>query len=134
MKKTTLIFICFTAVVSYADKASIKVDNVGTEKETSIVIKKGTPTSSCLCNKFQLIDGSDELSGESEFEASKAKASWRAACQEWKNSIRELNKENRLISLSCGRAEEKKDGTKTAYLSKASYKVRVKMEEKLSED
>ena len=134
MKKSLLITVSLFCFSVFAEKTAVKIDEISTDKDTSIVIKKGSPPAACLCTKYQLVESAEDISGDSEFDGGKAKASWKAACQEWKTSVKALNKENHLISLSCGQPTESKDSAKISYQSKGTYKTRVKMEEKKSDE
>lgn len=57
---------------------------------------------------------------------SDAKKNWKSACEKWKNEFREDNKENKIVSISCGPPTCSGDvGDKTC-VSKGTYKMKVR--------
>lgn len=108
-----------------AQKTQIKMDDIKTDENTTITVRKGDKGSAE--KNYEIISGNDEISGDEEFDPKKALASWKEACDSWKREIRELNTENRILVLSCGAKEKEVEGQKTLYKSDAHYKIRVKV-------
>lgn len=120
------------AAASADPKAQLKVDDVNTSGDTSILIKKGD-VSSKQCVEYQIVDGSEEVSGDPAMTKSAALRNWKAACAEWKTNVKELNKnaQNALMALSCGSSAAVQDGEQWFYRSAGSYKLKVKVREKM---
>lgn len=119
---TALLVFLFTP--AHAEKAAVKVEDIPTSDETSITIQKGKSKNNCTA--FEIVDGREDVFGMPEYDKSKSMASWKAACQEWRTGLKELNKENRIIALNCGQPSATKESDQYVYKSSATYKVRVK--------
>lgn len=122
--KFFIIFSLFFAVESFAQKANIK--DIPLDKDTNISIntdpKKPTKT-------YEIVDETSSLEGEPENLLKDARASWKKACADWKAESKELNKENKIISLNCGNPTcASADAATTVCKSTAKMKVRVKVE------
>ena len=114
-------------------KASLKVDGINsTSGDTSILIKKGD-VSAQQCVEYQIVDGSEEVSGDPSMTKSAALRSWKSACADWKSQVKELNKsaQNALMALSCGSSAAVQDGEQWYYRSAGTYKLKVKVREKM---
>lgn len=119
----------FIGLLSFAEKAQIKVNDINTDQDTSIVIKKGPQAGLKTCVEYQILDGKDEINGTPEFDKGKALAHWTDACKEWKASIKELNQGNQILLLNCNRATADKEGDTYTYHSLGTYKFKVKVKE-----
>jgi hypothetical protein len=120
-----LVFLALTGTPSFAQKAQMKIEDIKADGDTTITVRKGEKA---LPEKnYEIISGTDEISGDEEFDSKRALASWKEACDTWKKEIRELNTDNRVLVISCGAKKKATDGTKTTYTSSAHYKIRVKM-------
>jgi hypothetical protein len=103
----------------------VKIGDVGTDGDTSIVIKKGADAGT---QDFEVVSGNEDVVGEPKPSNRESYASWKAACAEWKKEMRELNKENSLLALNCNAASKEKDENgQTTYKSTGSYKMRVRV-------
>lgn len=113
-----------------AEKAGVKVDGIDSQKDTTITIKKGVKAD-LQCVEYEILEGSEDITGSSEFDRTKARADWKVVCKEWRDNLKELNKANSLINLSCGAPFlVKEEENKYAYKSKGIYKVKVRIREK----
>lgn len=126
--KLSALFLFLTSAC-FAEKAQIKVNEINTDQDTSIVIKKGSDPTLKTCIEYQILDGKDEVNGSAEFDKSKALASWSTACKEWKASTKEMNKDNKILVLNCNRPVVEKEGDSYSYHSQGTYKFRVKIKE-----
>jgi hypothetical protein len=112
----------------YAQQPTLS--GIPTDQETTISIKKGAQAASKTCSRFEIIKGDAEIAGEAELLSKPARGAWKKACDEWKKETKELNAENRLISLNCGVPECGKMPTgESQCSSKGTYQVRVRVEE-----
>lgn len=110
----------------FAEKAAVKIEDINASGETAITIQKGAKKG---CTIYEIIDGREEVFGGPEYDKSKALGSWKTACSEWRGQLKELNRENRIISVNCNQPVQSKDGEQYLFKSSATYKVRVKMAE-----
>lgn len=94
--------------------------------DTSITIGK----SAGKCVEYEINSGTEDIFSSPEYDRSKAYAGWKTACADWKTSMREINKENRVISLNCGSPTRTQDGDQHIYRSSGTYKIRVQMKER----
>ena len=113
--------------LAYGEKAGVRLDDLPVNQETSITIGKGHPKKDCIV--YELVEGREDVFGSPEFDKSKALSSWKLACNEWRQNLKELNKDNRVISINCSRPAMSKEGEQYLYKSSGIYKVRVKMRE-----
>ncbi len=126
--KKILGLLLLASCFAYAEKASVKVEEVPTSQDTSIVIKKGTLTQDCT--EYEILDGKDEIAGDLNYARGGAMTAWKQACKEWKTSMKEMNKDNQILSLNCNSPTADKDGDQFVYKSNGTYKMKVKIREK----
>ncbi len=113
-----------------AERTGVRVEDIPSEKDTTIMIKKGVKDLN-QCIEYEIIDGSEEIIGSPEFDRTKARTQWKEACKEWRDNLKELNKSNSLINLTCGSPSMiREEENKYSYHSKAAYKVKVRIKEK----
>ena len=79
--------------------------------------------------KYVISEGTDDITGDKDVLKKSAEKNWKQACDDWKKEIKELNKDNKIISVSCGSMTCAKDGVESTCKSSGSYKVRVLTEE-----
>jgi len=126
--KTILLSLLLTAGIAHAAPSmDVKMKDVDTNEDTTISIKKG----SGVQNKkvYTLSEGSEDITGDKDMLKKNAEMNWKKACDEYKKDFKEMNKENKIVSLSCGSMTCTKEGVESTCSSKASYKVRVLSEE-----
>lgn len=114
------------AATSHAQ--SVDVNGVNTSENTTIEIKKGS-SSGVNKKKYEINEGTDEVAGDTEVLLKTAQNSYKQACKDWKAEIKEGNKENKVISISCGTMRCSKEGVESLCKSTGTYKVRVLVEE-----
>ena len=77
-----VLFSAILTVSASAEKAGVKVQDIPTNEDTSIVIKKGAVNDQCT--EYEILTGTEEVFGLPEFDRSKAMATWKTSCSEWK--------------------------------------------------
>lgn len=127
MKKLILISIMTIAQFTWAEEVGVKVDQINTDQDTTISIKKGD--SATAKKKYVLTEGEEDISGDKDVIKKKAENNWKTACADWKKEFKELNKDNKIVSVSCGKMICTKEGVESTCVSKATHKVRVVSEE-----
>lgn len=127
---SVFISVLFFSVLALAQEVGLKIDTSGSTstEDTTISIKKGSnPTANK--KKYTISEGSEEITGDKDVLKKNAEKNWKQSCEDWKKEIKELNKENKVISVSCGSMTCSKDGVESACKSAGSYKIRVLTEE-----
>lgn len=127
MKTLLLSLILVSGLTAHAQSMDVKVKDVDASQDTTISIKKGQGTQ----NKkvYTLSEGNEEIVGDKDVLKKTAEQNWKKACDEYKKEFKEMNKENKIVSLSCGSMVCAKEGVESTCQSKATYKVRVLSEE-----
>ncbi|QLY25307.1 hypothetical protein [Bdellovibrio sp. KM01] len=109
--------------VSFAQSIGVK-DIPAEEGETTISVKKG---SSSAENKFEITSGEDDVEGDEATLIKEARANWKKACTEWKKELKELNKDNRILTMNCGKMVCSTEGVESVCRSKAAYKLKIQV-------
>jgi len=75
---------------------------------------------------FEIVDGSSQITSDTDPLSDGAKKKWKTACADWKKETKDLNKGNQVIALSCG-SPACAAGDNGAYVcsSMGSYKVKI---------
>lgn len=130
MKFITAIAICLSATLAWAESVDIKDVSTQAGEEgstTTIEIKKGKPGQASGQNQWEITDGTADVEGEAGATTKDAKANWKKSCDDWKKEIRADNKENKVLSLNCGSATCGGDAGQKICTSKASFKIKTRM-------
>ena len=129
MKKLFLVSFVF-GCMAFAQEVGVKVDkvNANSEEGTTISISKGSKTEKNK-KKYVISEGTEEGSGDKDVVLKSAEKNWQKACKEWKTEFKENNKENKIISMNCGKMNCTKNGVESTCDSTAKYKVRMVEEE-----
>lgn len=129
MKKLFLVTFVFSCM-AFAQEVGIKVDKVDatSEEGTTISVTKGT-AKTVNKKKWVLSEGTEEVAGDKDVVLKSAEKNWQKACKEWKTEFRDNNKENKIVSMSCGKMSCTKNGVESTCESIAKYKVRMVEEE-----
>lgn len=125
MKKIFISFLLipFYALAQTATLKDIPADQDGT---TTISISKGDKKAAG--EEYQITDGVATISGEPEILDKAARASWKAACADWKKELKELNVGNQVLAMNCSKPScERTGSTETVCSSKAEYKLKIKI-------
>lgn len=121
--KYAFLFTTLFALNSFAQTANIK--DIPLDKETNITISPDAKKNKA----WEIVEESNDISGDPESLAKEARNSWKKACADWKAEAKENNKENKIISLNCGTPKcEKSESITTTCTSEAKLKVKVKTE------
>lgn len=113
--------------IATAEEVGLKVDKINAQEDTTISISKGNKKSNT--KKYTISEGENEITSDKEVVKKEAQQSWKVACSDWKKEFKDLNKDNKIISMTCGKMNCTKDGVETTCASVAKYKVRVVVEE-----
>ncbi len=126
--KTVLMFLILIPSLGFAQKVDMKDIETGDE-ETTISISKGKKAGvNQTCEPiWEVADGSADISGESTIMAKDANQSWKKACEKWEKDFRKDNRENKILSVSCGKADCTTDAAGKICTSKAEYKIKTKL-------
>ena len=111
--------------LAIADEVGVKVD---TSQDTTISVKKGA-NATMAKKKYSIIEGEHDVVGDKDVIAKSAEKNWKAECSEWKKEFRADNKDNKIISVVCGRMKCDKVGVETTCQSQAKYKMKTLSEE-----
>jgi hypothetical protein len=111
--------------LSFAQNVGVKVDDVNANENTTIEIKKGNKATTT--NQYEITQGEDNIQGEPAPLLKEARANWTKACNDWKKEFKDLNKENSIISMSCGTQNCATQTMETTCTSTAKYKLKVKV-------
>lgn len=122
--KKLLAVLLFVPFMAQAQSVGIKDIPADTEGETTIQIKKGKDTT----KKYEVVNNEDEIEGDGSPLLKDARANWKKACAEWKTETKSLNKENQVLSLSCGKMECATVAMESTCSSKAKYTIRVQVQ------
>src|SRR3954469_6653538 len=87
------ISVCSMAV--YAQDSKIRIGDISTQEDTSVLIKKGAGS---FGPDFEIVSGENEISGDPMAGAKESLASWKAACNSWKKDMREENQSNQVLN------------------------------------
>lgn len=116
----------FSLTSAFAEEVGVKLDKISTEKDTTISITKGVHGAK---KRYHIVEGAEDLTGDTDVVRKAAMDSWKKACNEWKTELKELNKNNQLLSLNCGKMTCVKEGVESTCTSKATYKLKTLSEE-----
>jgi hypothetical protein len=129
LRSLFVVVACLAAAPAWAGKASIKVKDVDTDdQDTSITIHKGPgyPTPSPLPPEWEVITDEEEIEGDPGAGSQQSLANWKTACAEWKKEFKELNKENKILVLNCGKATTRLEANgQRVHNSMGKYKMKV---------
>lgn len=130
MKKIILCAVLILTQLAAASEIGVKVDKINTnesDQATTISIQKGN--SSKNSKKYTISEGQQEIIGDNDVVRKSSEISWKAECAGWKKEFRNDNKDNKIITLSCGKMECAKTGVETTCTSLAKYKLKTLIEE-----
>ncbi len=116
------------ASAAHADKAKVKVSDIDTDQDTSIVIKKGPIANISELPEFEVVSGEQDIDGDPAANSGEARSSWKTACADWKKEIKELNKDNQVLTLSCNSPSSTLlDNGQRQMRSTGAYKLKVRI-------
>lgn len=106
---------------------SVSIQDVPVDQEsTTIEIKKGKQaTTDSTKKQYQIMEEVSEVAGEPAPLMKAARENWNKACAEWKKEVKELNAENKILTLNCGKPQCQTTTMETTCTSDAKSKIRV---------
>lgn len=126
MKNVLLAIVFAAATQSFAAEVGVKVNKLDTNEDTTISIEKGKKSH---YKRYVMSEGEHDLSGDKDVVAKSAEINWKKECNEWKKEFRADNKDNKIISITCGKMNCSKEGVETTCSSQAKYKIKTLAEE-----
>ena len=129
MKYLNLLVVALTfSLTLKAQEVGVNVNKVDATQDTTISIKKGAAAAEPK-RKYSIVEGNHDVMGDKDVVAKSAEKNWKTACTEWKKEFREDNKDNKIISITCGTMKCEKEGVETTCTSLAKYKIKTLAEE-----
>jgi hypothetical protein len=116
-------FISLLLLPLIAQAQSVGVKDIPAGEDTTIEIKKGKGYD----KDFEVVSDEDSVEGEAAPLLKDARSNWKKACSDWKSELKELNKENQVLSMSCGTMECSTVSMESTCRSKAKYKLKVRV-------
>ncbi|MBK7842834.1 MAG: hypothetical protein IPJ71_03930 [Bdellovibrionales bacterium] len=114
-------------LIAVAQTVDVKdVDSAGAE-DTTIEIRKGKAGEKKNNAEWELAEGTSDVQGEGAAMNREAKKNWKKACDDWKVEFRNDNKENKIISVSCGTPTCSTESGTVTCSSTATYKVKSRL-------
>ncbi len=106
---------------------TISVKDVPVDQEsTTIEIKKGKQSTVDSAKKqYQVMEEVSEIAGEPAPLMKAARENWNKACADWKKEVKELNAENKVMVLNCGKPQCQTTTMETTCTSDGKSKIRV---------
>lgn len=129
MKKLILVAVALAFSTNLkAEEVGVSLNKVDTTQDTTISIKKGSSATEAK-KKYTVVEDTHDVVGDKDVVAKSAEKNWKAACTEWKKEFREDNKDNKIISITCGRMSCSKEGVESTCQSTGKYKIKTLAEE-----
>lgn len=120
MKK---IFALFLVLPFFAEAQTVGVKDIPAGEDTTIEIKKGKTAD----KEFEILTNEDEIEGDAVPLLKEARANWKKACTEWKTETKDLNKENQVLSISCGKMQCSTVSMESTCHSTGKYTIKVRV-------
>ena len=118
--KKIVIFLQFVSMVAFAQ--TVEVEGIPAQENTTIEVRKGSSD-----RNYDIVNGENDVEGDPSPLLNDAKTSWKKACADWKTEIKDLNKENSILSLNCGKMRCASVAMETTCESKGTYKIKTKV-------
>lgn len=129
MKKIIFAVLTISYVLfANAEDVGLNLNKVDTTQDTTISIKKGSHNTEAK-KKYSVVEGEHEVVGDKDVVTKSAEKNWKTECGEWKKEFRADNKDNKIISVTCGRMVCEKAGVESTCRSQAKYKIKTLTEE-----
>jgi hypothetical protein len=126
MKKILLTVAFAFSLQGHSAEVGVKVNKIDSNEDTTISIEKGKKNN---FKHYAISEGEHDLSGDKDVVAKSAEINWKKECNEWKKEFRADNKDNKIISITCGKMSCSKVGVETTCSSMAKYKIKTLAEE-----
>ncbi len=122
--KSGFFLILLLTSICFSQNVGVKVDGLDANQDTTIEIKKGSKGQNSL---YEITEGEENIEGDPAPLLKEARTNWKKACRDWKNEFKEMNKENSIISAVCGKMNCTTQAMESTCSSKATYKVKIKI-------
>ena len=113
------------SVIAQAEEIGVNLNKIDTSQDTTISIKKGDSAKTEAKKVWTLSEGEEEITGDEDVLLKKAQKNWKTACKEWKTEFKENNKDNKVVSMNCGKMSCSKEGVESTCSSKATHKIKT---------
>jgi|GEM_PF-867663 hypothetical protein len=122
----------FAFQFSQAQNVGLKVDDINVEDGTTIEIKKGVKSSGSIgtivsAPLYEITEGEESIDGDGAPLLKEARNNHKKACSDWKKEFKEMNKDNKIITMNCGKPACATEAMETVCTSKATYKMKVRL-------
>jgi hypothetical protein len=130
--KTLILIIAMLPIAVFAQKIDLKDVDADSES-TTIEISKGKKKQQyedepkCKPN-WEITEGSADIQGDGANMMGEAKKNHKKACEDWKKEFRADNKENKIITMSCGNPSCNAEAMEKTCSSRATYKIKTRMD------
>jgi len=121
MRFLTLGLMSFITAGAFAQSVGVK--DIPAGEDTTIKIEKGNKSE----NTYEITTSTEAVEGEPAPLLKEARANWKTACKEWKKDVKDLNKDNQIISMSCGSMKCSTTAMETTCTSEGKSKIKVKV-------
>lgn len=119
--RKVLILLLFLPLITEAQSVGVK--DIPAGDDTTIEIRKGKGSD----KEFEVVTDEDSIEGEAAPLLKEARSHWKRACAEWKSELKELNKDNQVLSMSCGTMQCSTVAMESTCRSTAKYKLKVRV-------
>ncbi|MNJ91241.1 hypothetical protein D3C87_88890 [compost metagenome] len=119
--KKLILALSLLSSMAFAQKVGVK--DIPAGEDTTIEIKKGSRSDIV----WEVTEGSDEIEGDAAPLLQTARANWKTACADWKKEVKDLNKENPVLALNCGRMQCVTEAMESTCRSTGKYKIKVRV-------
>ncbi|MBC7458219.1 MAG: hypothetical protein H7235_08080 [Bdellovibrionaceae bacterium] len=126
MKNILLTIVLVFSIQAMAAEVDVKMNKIDSNEDTTISIEKGKKRQ---YKHYSISEGENALTGDKDVVAKSAEINWKKECNEWKKEFRLDNKDNKIISITCGKMSCLKEGVETTCTSQAKYKIKTLAEE-----
>lgn len=117
-------------VNSWAQSVDVKGVDTNSDQSTTIEIRKGEKANAKVkCDPlWEIVEGSAEIQGDPGPMAPDARKNWKLECDSWQKQFRADNKENKIITVSCGTPSCSGETANKVCASTATYKIKSRLD------
>ncbi len=108
---------------SVAGAQSVGVKDIPADGETTIEITKGSKSKA----EYEVVISEDEIEGDAAPLLKEARVNWKKACADWKAETKELNKENQILTMTCGKMECATVSMESTCRSQSKVKIKTRI-------
>jgi len=129
MRLLPFLLLPILSTLAVAQTADVKLKDMDATENTAIYIEKNSERNRLRDPDFEIVEGKEDIVGDPENLDATARKNWKAACNEWRADMKDLNKANSILSLACGIPVKAKETHNITYKSTGSYKMKVRIRE-----